>query len=277
MKLSVMLFPFQGEISDGRLTGRHLAEQLQACGASGVEPMLSCLDAAPDQWQPFMDAVKDLGLQHTCLDIGANLVGENEADRKQAMETVKRGLDLCAELSCPIALIPGSKPATGMANEEGRKIYAEGLAQAVTLAAPLSITVCIEDFGVYPLFACHSSHVLEVVTLAGPEVKVAWDNGNFILADEMPMDALPPLWERICHVHIKDFVLVPTGQAGIKTPSGKTYQSSPIGEGNCQVAECVGELKRRGYDGWVSVEVGLAPPLEDAIKGAAAVKQAWGD
>lgn len=274
MKLSCMLFPFHGGIVSGDLTPGGVVADFQKAGITALEPMLSNLDAEP-KWAELMRIAKSSGMVFSCLDVGVNFIGEGASDRVAAIETVKRGLDFCAEIECPIALLPGTKPATGMSNEEGRKLYAEGLAKSAELAKPLGIVTCIEDFGVYPAFACHSSHVLEVVTLAGPETMVTWDNGNFILADEMPVDALPPLWERTCHVHIKDFLLDETGQAGLKTPSGKAYKGIPMGEGDCQIVECVTELKRRNYQGWISLEVGIAPPVEDAIRGAQVVREAW--
>lgn len=77
---------------------------------------------------------------------------------------------------------------------------------------------------------------------------------------EVPVDAIPPLCERACHVRIKDFVLESIGRAGLKAPSGKAYGGIPIGEGDCEPAESLAELQRRGFDGWISLEVGLAPP-----------------
>jgi len=274
MKLSCMLFPFHGIVVNGSMAPGALLEGFQSAGIEALEPMVGGQDEDP-RWAEFMRLSKEAGMAFSCLDVGVNFIGNSEADRVAALEIVKRGLDMCAELDCPVALLPGTCPPPGMSNEEGRKIYADGLAKSAELAKPLGIITCIEDFGVYPAFACHSSHVLEVVTLAGPETKVAWDNGNFILADELPLDALEPLWDRTCHVHIKDFILDPTGQASLKTPSGKAYGGIPIGEGDCQVRECVAQIKRRGFDGWVSLEVGLAPPLEDAITAAEVVKAAW--
>lgn len=274
MKLSCMLFPFHGGIVSGELTPVGLVKDFAQAGITALEPMLSNLDAEP-KWAELLRIAKSSGMVFSCLDVGVNFIGESAADRLAALDAVKRGLDFCAEIECPVALLPGTKPAAGMSNEEGRKLYAEGLAKSAELARPLGIVTCIEDFGVYPAFACHSRDVLEVVTMAGPDTKVAWDNGNFILADEMPMDALPPLWERTCHVHIKDFKLDETGQAGLKTPLGKAYKGIPMGEGDCQIRECVADLKRRGYEGWISLEVGIAPPLEDAILGAKVVREAW--
>lgn len=273
MKLSCMLFPFHGLIANKELEPGALVESLAGAGVTALEPMLSNLEAEP-RWREVLERAKEAGMAMSCVDVGVDFVGLREGNR--AFENVKRGLELCAEIGCSIAMFPGTHPAEGMSNEEGRRIYSEGLAKAAEMARPLGITTCIEDFGVYPTFACHSRHVLEVVTDAGPETRVAWDNGNFILADEMPLDALAPLYDRICHVHIKDFKLDPTGEARLRTPSGKAYGGCAIGEGDCQVRECVAELKRRGYDGWLSLEVGGPDPVTQALKGAEVLKEAWG-
>jgi sugar phosphate isomerase/epimerase len=273
MKLSCMLFPFHGIVVNQQMTPGALVDSFAGAGITALEPMLSNLEAEP-RWRELLTLAKEAGMAMSCVDVGVDFVGLREGDK--AFENVKRGLDLCAEIGCPIAMFPGTRPSEGMSNEEGRKIYSEGLARAAQMAKPLGITTCIEDFGVYPMFACHSSHVLEVVTNAGPDTLVAWDNGNFILADELPMDALPPLYDRVCHVHIKDFKLDTTGEARLRTPSGKAYGGAEIGDGDCQVRESVAELRRRGYEGWLSLEVGGPDPVEQALKGAEVLTQAWG-
>jgi sugar phosphate isomerase/epimerase len=276
MNLSVMLFPFHGLITDGSLTPEALADAIVGAGIGAIEPMLSNLDATPGPWDKLLDLCKRAGLKVSCLDIGANLIGNSDEDRAAALDTVRRGLDLCAEMNCPVALIPGTKPSEGMSNEEGRGHYSSGLALCADMARERNVIASIEDFGVWPAFACRSDHVREVVTGAGPEVKVVWDNGNFILADEMPMHAYDALLDLTVHVHIKDFALDETGQAGLKTPTGKAYKGADIGYGDCQVAECVAALKRDGYKGWLSLEVG-GPPVEQMLAGAEFVKKVWAE
>lgn len=276
MKLSVMLFPFHGVITDGSLTPEALVDKIVGSGIGAIEPMLSNLDATPEPWQRLLDLCQQAGLKMSCLDIGANLVGSTEIERSDTLETVRRGLDWCVEMSCGIALIAGSRPAEGMSNEEGRLIYSQGLAQCASMAVERGIVATIEDFGVYPEFACRSDHVREVVTVAGPEVKVTWDNGNFILADELPMHAYEELRDLTIHTHIKDFALDATGQAGLKTPSGKAYKGAEIGHGDCQVAESVAALKRDGFDGWVSLEIG-SNRVQEMVDGAEFVKKVWGE
>jgi sugar phosphate isomerase/epimerase len=274
MKLSVMLFPFHGTITDGSLAPEALLEAMVGAGIGAIEPMLSNLDVTPEPWQKLLDLCKQAGIKVSCVDIGANLALSGAEERAAALETVRRGLDLCVELDCPVALIAGSRPSEGTSNEEGRALYSQGLADSAVMAKERGVVAVIEDFGVYPEFACRSDHVREVVTGAGPEVKVAWDNGNFILADEMPMHAYDVLRDLTIHTHIKDFVLDETGQAGLKTPSGKAYKGADIGHGDCQVTECVTALKRDGFEGWVSLEIG-SNRVQEMLDGAEFVKKVW--
>ncbi|MFQ6097004.1 MAG: sugar phosphate isomerase/epimerase family protein, partial [Armatimonadota bacterium] len=216
-------------------------------------------------------------MAYSCVDIGVNLIGEGDADRRNALDVVKRGMDIAAGLDCPNVLLAGSKPAEGMSNEEGRKVLAEALARAAELAEGTGVTVTIEDYGVYPEFTCSAAHVREVLDLSGrDDLKVTFDNGNFLFADERPADCLSVLGDRTVHVHIKDFVRGdPAEPGGLRSPSGIKYVGCDIGEGEAQVAECLAGLKADGYDGWLSLEVGTSPPLRGAIVGARYVQDAW--
>ncbi|MCK4323071.1 MAG: sugar phosphate isomerase/epimerase [Armatimonadetes bacterium] len=276
MRLSVMLFPFHNGLKTGSLSALDLTQELYGCGVRALEPMLDFAEDNPELWEELRAAAADLGMSYSCLDIGANLVGEGESDRAEALEMVVRGVEICAQLECPIALIPGSCPAPGMSNEEGRHIYSEMLAKAARATADSSVTISIEDYGVYPEFACHSAHVLEVVTGAGPDIKVTWDNGNFVLADELPVEAYQPLRNHIVHVHIKDWLpAAPESDEGLATPSGKRWVGAQIGRGQAQVAESLALVHADGYDGWISLEVSVAPALEAAIIGANYVSGVW--
>ncbi len=139
------------------------------------------------------------------------------------------------------------------------------------------MTLTIEDFGVYPHFTCSAAHVLEVVRLSGrADFKVTYDNGNFLFADEKPTECLQAVKDHFAYVHIKDFALGdPDGEGGLKSLAGKRYIGCHIGEGVAEVAQCLTMLKQGGYDGWASLEVGMSPPLDEAIRSAAYVNRAW--
>ena len=65
-----------------------------------------------------------------------------------------------------------------MSNEEGRKIYSEGLAKSFDMTKGSGVTLTIEDFGVYPYFACSSAHCIEVLDGAKrPALKLTFEIG----------------------------------------------------------------------------------------------------
>lgn len=278
MNLSVMLFPFDGELVSGQITPGEVVQTLKAHGATGVEAMTSFGDSHPEHWEALMAAIAAEGLQHVCLDVPANFVWTTDAQRQQVMDGVKRGLDFAASVRCPLVLLPGSGPAEGMSNEEGRQRYGEGLGEAAALCAEYGITATIEDFGVTPRFSCRSDNVLEIVEATGrDDVRLTWDNGNFILADEDPLHAWEAFAPLTAHVHIKDFALDPTGQAGLRSPAGKAFVGCEIGAGEARVVDCLQTVKHSSYTGWISLEISVGPSLDAARQGLDFILKAYNE
>ncbi|NLF93301.1 MAG: sugar phosphate isomerase/epimerase, partial [Oligosphaeraceae bacterium] len=187
------------------------------------------------------------------------------------LENCRQAFAFCRdELACPIALLYGTAPAPGMSNQEARRNYGEMLARCAELAAGFGITVCIEDFGVTPTFTAASRDCLEVIRHSRHQaVKFIFDNGNFLLADERPLDALEAVKDLICHVHLKDMCRrVPDEQQrGLRSAAGICYRSCALGEGAGEVQPCLQRLRELGYQGWLSSECGSTPS-----EGAAAVR-----
>ena len=277
MQLSVMLFPFHRLLSDGALHPEAFVAQLQAEGVTAIEPMASWIRSDPQNWARFDAAVRAAGMVYSCYDIGVNFIGESPADRQAALDLVAGEVAFCRDtLGCPIALLPGTRPAAGMSNEEGRKLYGEGLAKSAARSAGSGVTLTIEDFGVYPHFACAAAHCLEVLEAAGDAVKLTFDNGNFMLGGDRPLDAYHATKARIAHVHIKDFCRrAADGKPSLTTVDGVPLQGCRIGAGEAQVGECLEALRRAAYGGWVSIEVGGGDPVEQAVHGARVIRQAW--
>ncbi len=278
MNLSVMLFPFHGDLVSGQITPGDIARTLKTGGATGVEAMTSFNDSHPEHWQALIAAIAAEGLRHVALDVPANFVWTSDVQRVKVLDGVKRGLDFAASVNCPLVLLPGSGPAEGMSNEEGRKRYGEGLGEAAALCAEYGITATIENFGMTPLFSCRSDHVLEIVGGTGrDDVRVTWDNGNFILADEDPLHAWEAFEPVAAHVHIKDMALDPTGQAGLKSPAGKAFVGCEIGAGEARVVDGLRAVKHSPYKGWISLEISIGPSLDAAAQGLEFMRSAYAE
>ncbi len=276
-RLSVMLFPFHAQMAKGDLLPVDLVENLHKAGVRALEPMILWGESNPQRWEELRGSAADLGVGWSCLDIGVDFTSGGESERRAGLDVVARGVELCRELECPTALVVGSRPVEGLPNSEARKILSEWLAKAAAAAEGSGVTLNIEDFGVYPDFTASAGHVMDVVQGTGrSDVKVTFDNGNFLFADEQPTDCYRLVKERLIHVHIKDFAVgAPEGTGGLKSRAGTRYVGCRIGSGVAQVRECLSVLKADGYSGWLSLEVGMAPPLEDALIGAKVVTEAW--
>lgn len=277
MKLSVMLFPFHRQLMEGTLTPALLVEGFQAEGIAALEPMMSHRRADLGKWEEFHRAAIEAGMVYSCCDIGVNLVGENEGDRRAALDQVERDVAFCREhLGCSLVLLAGTKPSAGMSNADGRKLYAEQLARARERTKGSGITLTIEDFGVYPAFTAAGAHCLEVLE-AVPELQFTFDNGNFLFADDRPTEVFPLFRGRIGHVHIKDFARCgPDEQPALKSLSGKGYCGCLIGQGEAEVAATLKLLKANCYEGWLSLEVG-GDPLRETFEGARFIRRVWGE
>jgi sugar phosphate isomerase/epimerase len=271
MKLSVMLFPFHSLLLDHSLSAGDMVRSLKKFGAHGLEPMLPGVTGDAPVWEELIATARDEGMEFTCTDIGANLIGEDDAAREASVDTVKRGVDVCVEIGCPVALIPGTRHRPGMSPDEGRKIYSEMLARCAEATKGSGVVLTIEDFGVVPDLACSGRDCLTVIKGAGPEanIKMTFDNGNFLLADDVPVEAYALLRDDIVHVHIKDFVI---GGESLKSPTGVPHAGCLIGDGAGQVVECLDLLKQDKYKGWISLEANAA----DAQQGCDFIRQCWG-
>ena len=270
MKLSVMLFPFQ----NGKNDMRQLVHDLAIAGATALEPMESRNLAFPKEWETIYETAKDEGMTYSCYDLGLNLVGNNDDDRRTVLDKAKRGFEFSRSvLDCSLVMIPGSKPAEGMSNEEGRKIYGEQLGKAAEIAKEFGITVLIEDFGVYPQFTAHSAHCVEVMKYAGPLPCFTFDNGNFLYAGEQTRDAFADFAPRTRHVHIKDFVVAPEdGSKGLRSTLGQRFTDCPIGQGITDVEWTVRSFLNIGFDGYFSMEVSKLSWCVNALKYCALIR-----
>jgi sugar phosphate isomerase/epimerase len=129
---------------------------------------------------------------------------------------------------------------------------------------------------------------VEVVrTVNHPAVGIVYDQGNLtMLGAEDYREAIPLQAPYLIHVHVKDlcFKATPAGTTSGAVEAlpadAKPTISLPVGEGILPWREIVTELKRTGYDGWLSIEYerrwypDLLPPAEIGMKaGAEAVRR----
>jgi sugar phosphate isomerase/epimerase len=276
--LSIMLFPYHRGLIEGEWTAAELLHTFRGAGITGIELMQNAVWKDPKKWAEFDAAAKAEGMVYNCYDVMVNLVGENETEREQAIQAALTAIAYARDtLACPTVLLAGTKPATGMDETEGRRVYAESLARVIDTAGDCGVTVTIEDFGVYPRFTAAGAHCLDVLEAVNRDrMRFTFDNGNFLLGGDRPMDAFDALYPYTSHVHIKDFTpREPDGKPSLTSSTGIPYKGCLIGAGDGQVRTCVRKLKEVGYTGWISLEMGGGDVIAEAIHGARVVSETW--
>lgn len=97
------------------------------------------------------------------------------------------------------------------------------------------------------------------------------DMGNFLCSDSDPVDAVSLVAPYASYVHVKDFYVKSgnsidnPGKGFFQSRGGNFLKGSPIGHGVVPVTQCLGILKRAGYDGFITIEYEGDEPLESGL------------
>lgn len=250
MKYAVMTFMYRGHIERGEISHEELVRLVAASGAQGIEAFDRDFLANPQLVPLYRTALADAGVAMPVMDVMVNLVYTSAAERRQRLDDLLRGLDLCAGFGSEVAHVAGSKLAEGVSPADGRAMMAELLAEVGDEAQSRGLVLGIEDFDPSPDLVCRGTDCLDIMRASGDVVKMVFDTGNFQAVAERADEQLPLVYDRICHCHFKDFV---------PDDSAKGYRGAVFGQGIIPNREVAKELKRRGYDGWVALESYLQP------------------
>ncbi len=207
-------------------------------------------------------ACEQAGIQVGNYTVEGDLINAFDGDMKKEIARLKGEVDL--------AVILGSK---GMRHDAtygyhaprlGRRSFedalpqlAEGCREITEYAAARGIRTMVENHG----FFCQDSERVEklVNAVAHENFGLLLDMGNFLCADEDPAFAFGRLAPYAFHIHAKDFHVKPgnarnPGPGWFRSRAGNYLGGTVAGFGDVPVAQCLGIVKRAGYEGTVSLE-----------------------
>ncbi|MFH0962608.1 MAG: sugar phosphate isomerase/epimerase family protein [Planctomycetota bacterium] len=275
MRYAVMTFMFAPWWKDGRITHEALIEELAREGVQGIEPFHPLFAEEPGLIARYARALDATGLGVAAVDVICDLVYSSPQEKARGREELARGLDVCVALGARVALVAGHMPKKGVTLEDARKMISEGLSERADFAKARGITLAIEDFGLTPELMCKAADCLKVMGRADGRIRFVFDTGNFEFAGERADESFDALWERICHVHFKDWRPVEDRRAG----DGGILEhlcGCPLGEGIVPNAEIARRLLEKGYDGWVSLEAtAVAETPAATVRRDLAVLRGW--
>ncbi|MDR0984278.1 MAG: sugar phosphate isomerase/epimerase, partial [Ruminococcus sp.] len=209
-----------------------------------------------DVWKsgPFTDkkisdtlgTLNRTGLKISCFSSNICLKYRNDNAIK---EEISKYIDLAVKTGTPyIRILADNAPAP-----DGHTPDDDYIAEVISAFATPKVTLLVETNGVYS-DTKKLKNLLDKID--SPYVAALWDlHHPYRYAGESPETTVENLGKYIKYCHIKDSV-VQNGSLVYKL----------CGEGDLPLAECISELKKIGYDGYVSLEwvKRWTPTLENA-------------
>ena len=226
-----------------------------------------------DDIPEIMAALAETGSTVSCYDVYSSFVEPDGAPSPADLGRVQKGLDRAATLGARRVLIVPSETNPNVPPERIRQHYAEVIKSALPAARRLGLTLMTANLGSAAAINGKVDHLKEVIAITGPEVKVTYDVGNYVMAAEDTIAALDQVAPLMEHVHLKDWTIKQPGSAtpvpgGFPATDGSYYYSEPLGDGVVPLPEAIGRLRGLGYTGYLSVEYeGQADPKAALRKG----------
>jgi sugar phosphate isomerase/epimerase len=153
------------------------------------------------------------------------------------------------DFGAPVVRVFAGDIAEGITYDQARAWIVEGLRAAAEYAGQAGIRLALENHG---HLAGRGEQVVNLINDVGHGALGANpDFGNFILVDELPVEAVRAAAPHALMAHAKDFR--PSSE-GFKSIAGRHFEGTVVGEGEVPVGTCLRELKDAGFTGWVSVE-----------------------
>lgn len=173
-------------------------------------------------------------------------------------EHTKRALQLAHELGAPhITTEPGGPLFPGQTWDSAADIYYEELMPTIEVAEALGMPLLIEpEPGL--LIERFPQYLSFIERIDSRLVGLNFDVGHAYCVGEDPQDWVAKMAPHTRHYHLEDIAAT------------RVHQHLVPGHGAIDFAATLGEIKKSGYDGWLTVE--LYPYLESPDESAQAAK-----
>lgn len=270
MKIAVSSYSYS-QLKNSDFERIDLAKQM---GFEGIEfAEINPGDRDKVEYATELKAYADkVGVEISNYAIGADFINK---DVDGEIERLKKEVDIAEILGVKTMRHDASGgPESERFSKTGFEKYlpmlAKGCKAVTEYAKTKGIKTSVENHGFY----CQQSDRVEALMKAVDDENFGWlvDIGNFLCADENPLDAVKVGVNYIIYAHVKDFYFadksVETPEGYFDTRDGNHLCGSVLGDGIVPVEKCVEMIKNSGYDGWVTLEYeGRETPLTAVPKG----------
>lgn len=245
-----------------------VAVELELDGVEWYAGFLETLE--PSSWGPVKRRADELGLAIPMMCCSPDFTHPDPEFRRAEVEKEKRWIDMAYALRCRYCRVLSGQRRPEVTREDGIRFAAEGIEACLPYAQERGITLIIEnhykdDFWQWPEFAQKMDVFCDLVNrVRHPNFGVNYDPSNTILAGEDPLELLRRISDRVVTMHASDRYLVEGTIEDLRREEAagdpgylKRLRHGEIGKGLNDYDAIFGELRRVGFDSWISIEDGV--------------------
>ena len=244
-----------------------LASDLDVDGLEWYAGFLEMEDES--NWERFRAEVESTGRVIPMMCCSPDFTHPDAALRDREIAKQKRWIDMTARLGGSFCRVLSGQRRPGLEIEQGIALAADSIAACLPHAESRGVTLIIEnhykdDFWEYPEFAQKMDVFCQLIErIDHPNFGVNYDPSNTYLAGEDPLELLRRISHRVVTMHASDRYLSEGTIEDLRREEGgsagyaKRLRHGEIGKGLNDYDAIFGELKRVGFDGWISIEDGV--------------------
>jgi len=222
-----------------------------------------------NRWTEFRQMVEDTGKTIPMMCCSPDFTHPDASFRQKEIAKQKNWIDMTYVLGGNFCRVLSGQKRPELSIDEGVKLAADSIMACIPYAAERGITLILEnhykdDFWEYPEFAQKMDVFCQLVDqIDHPNFGVNYDPSNTFLAGEDPLELLKKVSHRVVTMHASDRYLKYGTIEDLRNEEGgavgyaKRLSHGEIGKGMNDYDAIFTELKRVGFDSWISIEDGV--------------------
>lgn len=255
---------------DGTMSLKEWIELVSGLDVEGLEWYAGFLEMADKKnWGLFRRMVEDRGKLIPMMCCSPDFTHPDRSFREEQVEKQKNWINMTSALGGSYCRVLSGQRRPELNADEGVKLAADCIYECLPFAEERNITLILEnhykdDFWEYPEFAQKINVFCKLVdSIQHPFFGVNYDPSNTYLAGEDPIELLKQVSQRVVTMHASDRYLKEGTIEDLRkeelgsTGYAKRLSHGEIGKGLNDYDAIFTELKRVGFDGWISIEDGV--------------------
>ena len=260
----------QALCKDGSMKVTEWIQLASTLDVQGLEWYAGFLEMQDEKnWERFRREVENTGKVIPMMCCSPDFTHPDATFRSNEIAKQKRWIDMTYALGGSYCRVLSGQRRPELSIDEGIRLAAESIEVCLPYAESLGITLIIEnhykdDFWEYPEFAQKMDVFCKLVDrIHHPFFGVNYDPSNTFLAGEDPLELLKRVSRRVVTMHASDRYLKEGTIEDLQREEGgavgyaKRLSHGEIGKGLNDYDAIFTELRRVGFDGWISIEDGV--------------------